>query len=132
MIDAELEFSDSQAITASAVSTNVADVTNLGDLGSGNLLPLEVVVKADFDALTSLTIEVQEATDAAFTTPIVLASQSVLLAALVAGFRANFNVVPHTANSGYLRMNYTVVGTNPTVGQISAAVVTGKQTNLTP
>jgi len=131
MIDAQLEMSDSQAITASAVSTNVIDLSNLGDIGAGEPLPLEVLVKTAFDNLTSLDVEFQESADAAFTTPIVLLSQNLLLAALTAGKRLNFNVAPHSANS-FFRMNYTVNGTNPTAGAISAALVTGKQTNLLP
>lgn len=131
MIDAELEFSDSQAITATAASTNVVDATNLGDLGAGQFLPLEVSVKEAFNTLTSLDVAIQESADAAFTTPITLLSQNLLLAALTLNKRLNYNVVPHTAN-GYIRMLYTVNGANPTLGKISAAVVTGKQTNLTP
>ena len=59
LLDAQSLFSDNQAITASAASTNVVK------FGSGNctFVPLLIQVTQNFATLTSLTVTVQTATD---------------------------------------------------------------------
>ena len=136
----ELLFSDNQAITATAVSTNVVDLGATGtpahgaaaltrDVGPGEPVPIEIMITEDFDLLTSLDIQVQVATDEAFTSPVVAISQSIALASLVAGARVNFMYLPEGINLRYMRLNYAVTGTDPTAGQIYAGISMGRQTN---
>jgi len=130
-------FSDDQAITATAISTNVKDLgspdTPYGanaqthDLGKGTKIPILVQVTEDFDALTSLTIAIEVGATTALGT--VIYTQSVLLADLVAGFQINPDVLPKGVDVRYLGCRYTVVGTNPTVGKITAGISMGNQTN---
>lgn len=134
-------FSDRQAITATAASTNVIDTGATGtvyaastalvrDLGKGNRIPLTINVVQAFNNLTSLTIAYQVATDAAFTSPVTVTSQVYTLAQLNANPRYFIpDGVPVGANLRYHRLLYTVTGTAPAAGQITAGFVAGTQTN---
>lgn len=144
ILDLQSMFSDAQLITGTAVSTNVIDFglteapivrsapavgTIVRDQGKGTPSPILIQVGADFDALTSLTIVIQASVDEAFSSPVVVDTQSVLLADLVAGYQGNLQWYPTGANLRFGRIAYTVVGSNPTVGNITAGLSMGNQTN---
>ena len=120
LLDAHSLFSENQAITASAASTNVVK------FGKGELtyVPLLIQVTQSFATLTSLTIKIQTAVDAAFTTPVDLASSTIAAASLTAGTVVPINYIP-SGNLGYIRIYYTVTGSNATAGKITAGVVAG-------
>lgn len=130
-------FSNDQAVTATAVSTNVIDtgekgtptwgsVAFAGDIGKGTPIPLEVAITEDFAGLTSLTIAVETgATDALGT---VLLSQTIALAGLTVGKRLNFKVVPEGVQR-FLGLKYTVVGTG-TAGKVKAGISHGGGNNV--
>lgn len=136
-------LSENQAITASAASTNIKDRgtpgtvygTNaplMGDLGRGTPTPFYVGVTEAFNNLASLTISVQTADDAAFTTNLTTAYTSPAYgpADLVPGARHLVpDEIPVGTNRRYIRMYYTVVGAAPTMGRITAGVVMSRQTN---
>jgi hypothetical protein len=134
IFDRTLQFSNAQAIIADAASTNVIDLRALGrvyghaadlkrDLGIGNKIPLLVQVVEAFNTLTSLEIQVQVSVDEAFTSPIVVHSQTLLLAALTVGAQMNVDFLPRGTNQRYLRLYYNVTGTDPTLGKITAGIV---------
>ena len=127
--DKQGEFSAAQAITGDAVSTNVVDTGAVGP-GDNEAGEYDVVVQViqAFNTLTSLTVSLQTATDAAFTTPVTLKSETKALAALTAGARfMGLNDVPDGALR-FLRLNYDVTGTDPTEGTITARVTVNRQT----
>ena len=123
ILDLTAKFSSAQAITATAVSTNVIDLGVSRDVGRGVSLPLLVQVDSDFNTLTSLKVSVQTDVAENFGSVTTLTEQTVLLADLVAGKQFDFQIVP-TSIQRYVRLNYTVVGTDPTTGSISAGIVT--------
>ena len=128
-MDKQLMFSEDQAITATAVSTNVLDM-GAPDAGKSELSIFAKVGTAFTAAgAATMTIEVQTATDAAFTTPIVLArSADVPKASLVAGYQPIMIDVP-VGCQRFLRMNY-VVSTGPmTAGTLTAGIVADRNTN---
>lgn len=134
-------FSNAQAVTATAASTNVIDTGATGtvyaaaaalarDLGKGSGVPLSISVVQNFNNLTSLTIAYQVATDAAFTTPVtVIQSPAYTLAQINSGINLQPTEVPINANLRYHRLLYTVAGTAPTLGQITAGYAMAIQTN---
>jgi len=130
IIDKQLLMSEDQAITATAVSTNVID---LGAAGVAEGHPLRVLaqVTANFAALTSLKCDVQTATDAAFTSPVILQGDSLTLAnsQLVAGEKFTLGTLSGNKVLRYVRLNYTVTGDNATAGTITASLVLDDQTN---
>lgn len=141
IIDNTLVFSDGQAITADAVSTNVVDTGARGtafghaaalsaDLGKldNEGVQLEVRVTEAFNTLTSLTVTLQTSADNS--TFVEVASRTYLLADLTLGAQLNFPArIPEGASRRYLRLNYDVNGSNPSTGKLFAAVVASRQTN---
>lgn len=135
ILDLNAIFSNAQAITASAVSTNVIDLGAPGKAAYGNVqlvrnnkgdcIPLLIQVVQSFATLTSLTIAVQGSVDEAFTSPVVLAtSPAIGVASLVAGFIYRPIVeLPRNNIYRYVRINYTVGGSNATAGQVTAGIV---------
>ncbi len=128
ILDNELIFSDKQAITATAASTNVLDLGSV-DAGNSDNLFVSVSVDEGFTNLTSLGIKLQSASNAAFTTPVDSSlSSTVLLADLTAGTEAVKAKLPFDLER-YVRMYYTVTGTAPDAGEVTASIVTNLQTN---
>jgi hypothetical protein len=137
ILSQQLLFSDDQAITATAVSTNVIDLgvpgTPFGgnqlnrDIGKGTPIPLLVQVTEDFNTLTSLTVTVEVSAASAMTAPKVLATETILLADLVAGKQTHVQVVPKDADLRYMAIRYTVTGTAPTLGKFTAGISMGNQ-----
>jgi hypothetical protein len=132
ILDSTNKFSASQAITATVVSTNVIDLGVGGrNIGIGEPIPLYIGVDETFDALTTLRATVQTSTDIAFSSPTqVVLTNEVALAELVAGYVFNLDRFTRGVNERYVRLNYTVTGTAPTVGTITAAVTAGNQANV--
>ena len=138
IVDNTLVLSDSQAITATAASTNVIDTGANGtvygaaaalssDLGNIDV-PLNVSVTQAFNNLTSLKVALETSADNATFTEV--ASRTYLAAEIAATGRLDFPAcILKGAKQRYLRLNYTVTGTAPTTGKIFAAVVAARQTN---
>ena len=129
LYDKENLFSENQAITSDAASTNVIQLAKvqLKEVAFGTPIPLRIQVTEDFATLTSLEIKVQTATDAAFTTPVDLASTGAIAAAsLKAGYVAPINFIPK-GNKGYLRLYYDVTGSSATAGKITAGIVAANE-----
>lgn len=126
LLDMETLFSNAQAVTATAASTNVIHTAygKLKEISFGTPLPLLIQVVEDFEGLTSLKVAVQTSADEAFTSPVTLAETAAIAAAdLKAGYRFPINFMPK-GNLGYTRLYYTVVGTG-TAGKIDAGFVAG-------
>lgn len=129
LFDKENMFSDEQAITSDAASTNVIQFAKgtLKEIAFGTPIPIRIQVTQAFATLTSLNIKVQTATDAAFTTPVTLAETGDIAAAtLVKGYVAPINYIPK-GNLGYMRLYYDVTGSNATTGKITAGVVAANE-----
>jgi len=125
LLDLENSFSNAQAITTSAASTNVLKAGGvINEIAFGNPIPLRIQVVEDFTGCTSVEFKVQTATDSAFTTPVDLVSTgAVALAKLKAGYVAPILYMPK-GNKGYLRIYYNVVGT-ATKGKVTAGIAAG-------
>ena len=141
IFSAEQLFSDDQAVTATAISTNVIDLGVAGtpygaaaalnqDVGKGTPIPILVQVTTAFATLTSLTITVEVSAAAGLTSPTVLATETIAVADLVAGKQMSMQVLPKDASMRYLGVRYTVTGSNATAGNITAGVTMGNQTNV--
>lgn len=140
IFDKQTLFSDAQAITATAGSTNTIDLGAVGraygatvdlatDVGKGVKIPLLVQVVETFTLLTSLKIDIELDSTETFTPDKTITLGTFLLADLVAGFKIPFDVLPKGINLRYMRLKYTVTGTAPDAGKITAGVVAGVQTN---
>jgi len=134
-------LSENQAVTATTASTNVIDLgtpaTPYGatspirrDIGRGEGQPFFVGVTEAFNNATSITIAIQTDTTAAFSAPDTVYSQTYVLADLTPSARhLGPDWFPVGANKQFVRMLYTVTGTAPTTGRITAGTVMSRQTN---
>lgn len=133
-------FSDAQAITAAAASTNHIDLGATGvpygqttalvrDIGKGVRIPLRIQVVEAFNNLGSLQVDIEVDDNASFSSPKVVDTQSISLAGLAVGAVFNgLRYVPVGTDERYLRLRYTPVGgTAPTLGKVTAGVVAAHQ-----
>lgn len=113
IIDSRLEFSDAQALTATAVSTNVIDLGADRDIGPGKAMWLVVSVDVAADATTgdeTYQVDIQSGSTA---TPTAVIASLVIPRGTAAGSR--FVLGFPWANERYLRLNNVLGGTTPTI-----------------
>jgi hypothetical protein len=142
IMDATLQFSNAQAITADTASTNIIDLGATGtaygaaqalvrDIGKGLDVPLVVTVTETFNNLTSMNISIQVDDNSAFSSAnTVFRSPEYLLADLVAGKQYLLpDAFPVGTNERYVRLYIDITGTAPSTGKITAGAVMARQTN---
>ncbi len=121
LIDKNLIFSDAQAITATANSTNEIDCGEANaNLGAGWPLIINFVIEESFATLTSLTISLRHGASTGPTTSLVS------LAAITATKLTKGAYVPEimipSQHLRYLALLYTVSGNDATAGKITAFI----------
>ncbi len=130
-VDAQLLFSDAQAVTADAVGTNVIDLTVDRSIGNGEPMAVVFVVDVAADQTTGdedYTFDVEYASNAAQTTGRQLIGRRVFESGtptapaqdadlLVAGFTFAIAIPPTNLSESerYLGIRYDVTGTTPTI-----------------
>jgi len=139
IFDKQSMFSDAQAITATVASTDIIDLGApqtpkhgrgpiTQDIGRGNPISMRAQVVADFNTLTSLTVTMQVDNDVAFGSPkTVQTTGAIPLVDLKAGKVLALEYIPRGTNERYMRLLYTVAGTNPTLGKVTAGLVFGNE-----
>lgn len=125
IMDAQLVFSENQAITASANSTNVIDLSDVRDIGIGEELWLGVQVTETFaDSGSDSTVALSLITDdnAAMSSPATVRSLNTLAALTPAGTIYWYRIPPETlvAYQQYIALAYAVAGGNLSAGKITA------------
>ncbi len=123
ILDEQALFSNAQAVTASAVSTNCIKVN--GDIGKGEPVEILAQVVTDFATCTSLKVGVQTSDTENFSSVDTLVeSGAIPVASLKAGYKFPIKFLPIGIKK-YLRLYYTVAGSNATAGKITAGIVDG-------
>jgi len=117
IIDNLLSYSDAQALTGTAVSTNVLDHSQDRDIGIGT--PMCVCITVDVAAggtTPTLSVTLQTDSVVGFGSAVnVISTQVFAAAALVAGARFALPVPPDLNMNRFSRLNYTMTGTSPTI-----------------
>jgi len=118
-----------QAVTATANSTNVVDLSLARDIGEGEDLYVQFTVGTAFTAAGSATLTPTIVVSAAdtLTTPTTIATAgTIAVATLVAGYSFAVRLNPLIASLGlrYLGAIYTVATGPMTAGTITADIVT--------
>ena len=87
-----------------------------------------------FNNLTSLTISVETDDNSSFSSATtVFTTTAIVLASLTAGYVLKQLVeLPEGTNERYVRLKYTVAGTAPSTGKVTAGIVAARQSNFTP
>lgn len=146
-IDSQLEFSDAQALTTTAISTNVVDLASLRKGGTAVASDISANVRQDYGngnednwivctvntALTggtSLAVTLETADDAALSTnATVLASSGVVATASLTKGAVLLNVrFPSASYRRYIGLRYTIVGTYG-AGSVDGYVAVDPQAN---
>ena len=125
-------FSDDQAVTSTAASTNVIDLgASDRNISIGDGIPVFAYVTADFNTLTSLQMVVQTDDDEGFGGAVNLVQTAdVPLASLTAGYQFLIDMIPLGVVGRYIRISWVVTGTPATLGTITAGVTAGNQQNV--
>lgn len=144
IFDKTLLFSDAQAITADAASTNIVDLGATGqvyghaaaltrDVGKGNCIPIHIQVVEAFNNLTSLRVVIQSCAAENFGSAVQDEIEQVIpLAGLTLGRTIAINCIPPGTDRRYLRVFYDITGTAPTLGKVTSGIVVGQQSNGVP
>ncbi len=124
ILDAENLFSDDQAITTTADSTNIIKLPD--NAGPGNPLRLLLQVTETFAGGTSVAIDLETDDNEAMASPADIANIPAIAAAtLVEGYKVEIPFLPRS-NQAYSRLEYTVVGTF-TTGKMTAGFIFDEQ-----
>jgi hypothetical protein len=143
ILDKESMFSDDQAITATAASTNIIDLGATGTVvGSSSALkrylgqgePIEILVQWTATAVSggssTVTVDLETDDNSGFSSAATLATTGAIVkATLVQGHRMSIKFMPEKTER-YLRLNFTVATANLTAGTVTAGLVMGTQTNV--
>lgn len=121
LFDFENLFSNEQAVTASAASTNIVDL-GAENQRHGSKRTVIFAVTEDFATLTSLTLSLEhDSAEGMGTKATLIQGPAIAAADLVAG--ATFELpIPKGANQ-YIQAYYTVTGTNASAGKVTAGIV---------
>lgn len=133
IMDGQLEFSNSQAVTASAASTNFINTEIVAGLIGPGMGELEVVVQVDTAVTASggatVTFSLQTDDNSSFSSASTLLTTAAIgKATLVAGYEVAIWRVPVANVEQYLRVYYTVATGPLTGGAFSAYIVREAQT----
>lgn len=137
IFSAEDLFSEDQALTASAASTNYYDNGAHGTVlgapsaldyaNEATMIPIEVVsTLAAGGTSPTLTVKVQSDDNTSFSSATDVTPEYSIGTA--AGSRLSLQVLPENINERYFRLYYTLGGTSPTF-TVTAGVVGARQAN---
>lgn len=124
------EFSDEQAVTATAISENIID-TGPGDVGPGEPLSIVGIVTEAFTAAGAGTLAVALETDGveAFSSPEVIhTTPAIPKADLVAGYKFKIGTIP-PGMERFLAMRYTVATGPMTAGKLTFRLALDRDAN---
>jgi len=116
ILDAQLAYSDAQALTATAASTNLVDHGIDGDFGVG--VPMVCVLSLDVaaDGTTgdeTYTVDLEADDNSSFSSAVTVGSATITRGD-AAGTKYFINVPPSASTERYSRLNFTLAGTTPT------------------
>ena len=123
-VDAQAEFSDSQAVTATAASTNIKDLKSvLNDLGSGEVLYFSsnlTVAMTDTGSDSTMAVTLEMDDNEGFTSPTAVQTIGTYLATSAAGTKLEAQLQVGQLTERFLRVKYTITGGDLTTGSVDA------------
>lgn len=130
ILDAQALFSDAQALTSAAASTNLIDMSEARDIGTGRELYVVLVVDVALtDAGSNSTITVDFQTDSveAFSSPTTAQTLFTVAATAAVGTVYYARLAPGSIDERYGRLYYTMNNGDLTTGTVTAGIVTDIQ-----
>jgi hypothetical protein len=123
-LDDQNLYSDAQALTATAASTDLIDHGADRNLGIGEPMVVEILLDVAADNTTTdetYSVALQTDDNASFSSATTVGSVTIVAGA-VAGTRYHIPLPPNSVLERYSRLNYTLGGTTPTV-TVTAALL---------
>lgn len=139
ILDTQSKFSDAQAVTVTALATNVLDLrqsTSLALADEGVDIDMWLVVQvgtaftAAGAATMTITIETDSTADLATSATVHFSTAAIAVATLVAGYRAVAVKLPSDLYERYLSVRYTIATGPMTAGTITAFLTPDLQRNV--
>lgn len=121
-VDAQLLFSNAQAVTAAAASSNIVDLRQVRDMGLGENLYIALVVDVTTDDTgdnSTVTVDLQTDDNEAFSSNTTGQTLFTVAANAAAGTVYYARIQPGAMNERYARLYYT-----PNNGDLSAGAFT--------
>ena len=122
LLDKALLFSDAQAVTVTAASTEALDMKAV-DMGNGNPLTVQCAIGTAFVGGTSLAVAIQDCDTEGGVYKTVVSTAAIVTADLTAGKVIELGTLP-LGTKRFVRLNYTVSGAY-TAGTINAGIKLG-------
>ena len=114
-LDAQHLFSDAQALTATAVSTNVIDLGGDHNVGIGEPMAVVITLDVGTDFTTGDETYVVTLQTGSSATPTTVIATKEIVGLQAAGEKFVLSIPADTTGERYLRVNYTLAGTTPSV-----------------
>ena len=134
ILDTQLEFSDAQSITATALSTNVIDLRaspTLKDIANGKqlyaVLQVDTAATAAGAATVTFSLESDSTADLATSATVHATTAAIGKATLVAGYQVVIPLPPGVTYERYLGARYTVATGPLTAGAFSFFITDAPQ-----
>jgi len=126
-LDAHNQYSDAQALTAAAASTNIIDHGVARSMGTGKPLYIVLVVDvaltdAGSDSTVAVTLETDD--NESFTSATSVQALFTVAATAAIGTRYYATLAPGILDEQYSRLYFTPANGNLTTGSVTAAIVT--------
>jgi hypothetical protein len=127
ILDKHSMFSDRQAITSNAASSQIIDLGVSGqNLGFGTKVPLIIQVNEGFSGIQAIKIILQTSDSSEFSDSVDLVEVKLTGSGLMAGGRPTaLDALPSGPYKRYLRLYYELDGGAPSSGKITAGVSMG-------
>lgn len=131
ILDKTLMFSELQALTTTAPSTNIVDLGSVRDIGQGEELWLTVRVgtAAASTGSSTVTIALQTDTASGFGTAVTLAQTAAIAKASLTANTEVWKIPLPEGVQRYLRLNYTVATADLTAGTFDAFLSLDRRQN---
>jgi hypothetical protein len=126
IFDAHNQFSDAQAVTATAASTNLLDLGAVRNLGAGENLYVAVVcdvAMTDSGSDSTLTVTVETDDNASFSSATTAQTVGTFAALSAIGTSLIARLSPTAINERYMRLKYTTANGDLSTGSFTAFLV---------
>lgn len=125
-LDKQNEFSNAQAVTTTAASTNIIDLGANNNLGIGIAMAVVIHIQVAADMTTgdeTYRFDIETDSASAFSSPTLILSKAVVGGSLGVGARVVVPVPPDKSMEQFIGLRYTTGGTSPSITIKSAYLI---------
>lgn len=130
ILDAHNLFSDAQALTAAAASTNLIDLGVAREIGNGRQLSIFLnvdVALTDASSDSTVTVTLETDDNEAFSSATSAATMFTIAATAAAGTTYSYKIPDSLSLERYIRVYYTMNNGNLSTGTVTCGIVMDRQ-----